>query len=176
MSTFATVLTAVAAVVGALGLRELVQFLLTRRDKRTDDRNTERRTHDRELSVVEADANRNVLDVLLREMRDRIDSYENMIRDMRDQHTRDLAEVKAEARVLDRQVRDLQVTLRDWQLGNRTPRGQVLIPLREIQNLRERHPGVLDASWYPGEDTAADDPSIVARITPLPPHSDIEGR
>lgn len=175
MSNLGTILTAVAAVIGALGLRELIQFLLSRRDKRTDDRQAEKRTRDREMSVVEADANRNVLDVLLREMRDRIDSYEGMIRDMRDQHTRDLAEVKAEARVLDRQVRDLQVTLRDWQLGNRTPRGQVLIPLREIQRLRERHPGVLDSNFYPGEDLAGDDPSIVARITPMLPPTD-EGR
>ena len=159
----------IGAVAGGLGLRELLVYWVNRRDKRTDAREDNRRARDKEISVVEADANRSVLDVLLREMRDRIDSYEEMIRTMRDQTARDIAEVKAENRVLDRQVQDLQRTLRDWQLGNRTPRGQVLIPIRELRMIRERAPGLLNSSWYPGEDAETDDPSIVARITRLPP-------
>lgn len=160
----------VGAVLTGLGAAELLRYVVKRRDDRSDARDAERRTTAKELSVVEADANRSVLDVLLREMRDRIDSYEQMIREMKDQHSRDIADVKAENRLLDRQVRDLQITLRDWQLGNRTPRGQVLIPIREVRDIRDRAPGLLNSNWYPGEDAepvGGEDQSVIARITPM---------
>jgi len=159
----------IVAVAGAIGLRELIAYRMKRRDDQSDVRHAEQTKRSNELSVVEAGANAAILQTLLTEMRGRIDSYEASIRDMRDMHVKDMAEVKAENRQLDRQVQDLRASLRDYQLGNRVPRGQVLLPLREVRRLREKYAGALDASWYPGEDLDPEDPasSIVARITPM---------
>lgn len=158
----------IGAVAGAVGLRELIAYWLKRRDAREDARD-EAADHRRAgLSVVEAEANSKALDMLLNQMNTRIQGYEQSIREMQAAHATDIAEVKAENKLLERRVGDLSKTLQDWQLGNRVPRGQVLVPIREIRKVREREPGLLDASWYPGEDTDID-PSMVARITPMGP-------
>lgn len=160
-----------AALGGGFGIREYIGWRMKKRDEKDDAKVLAAKglvDDQRQISVVAAGANASILETLLKEMRDRIDSYEGMIREMKDLHAKDIAELKAENKILDRQVRDLQITLRDWQLGNKVPRGQVLIPLRELKKIRERHPGLLDMAWYAGEDITEDDPSIVARITPLP--------
>lgn len=171
MGQVPTWVTIAIAIVTGLGVRELLAYYVKRRDDRTDSAQTEERARAKEVSVVEAGANAAILQTLLIEMRARIDSYEGSIREMRDTHVRDMADVKAENRQLDRQVQDLRSALRDWQLGNQVPRGQVLLPLREVRRIREHSPGLLDSPWYPGEadahTTTPGDPSIVARITPM---------
>lgn len=143
---------------------------IKRRDDREDTRDKNADDRRAGVSVVEAEANKALLESLLNQMNMRIEGYESAIREMQTAHARDIAEVKADNKQLERRVQDLTSTLRDWQLGNRVPRGQVLIPVREIRKVRERAAGLLDSSWYPGEDPGPDDPaSIVARITPVDP-------
>lgn len=156
---------ALGGFLAALGVKELVQRWVARRGDRAD----AVRAEGRQVSVIDAQGNLDVLKVLLQETRDRVDGYESSIREMREAHARDMGELKAENRSLERRVSDLQTTLRDYQLGNRVPRGMVLLPLREVRKVRERVPGVLDQPWYPGEDDNPGSPGVDVRLTPLPP-------
>lgn len=170
MDGMPTWVTIVLGVIAALGGRELLSYWVKRRDDRSDADRADRAKRATDVSVVEAGANATVLKTLLEQMQARIDGYEGSIRDMRDTHVRDMAEIKAENRQLDRQVQDLRAALRDYQLGNRVPRGQVLLPLREVRRIRELHPGLLNADEYPGEEDVTDGPrGVVARITPVTP-------
>lgn len=163
--TVPTLITALVAVLGAFGVKELVSRWVTRRGDRADTV----RAENKEVATVSAQGNLDVLKVLLEETRDRVNGYEGQIIQMRADHARDLAEVKAENRSLERRVSDLQATLRDYQLGNRVPRGMVLLPLREVRKVRETVPGLLNHDWYPGEDDSGQSGgSVDVRLTPLP--------
>lgn len=159
-----TFLLAVAGFLTALGVADLIKRAVARRGDRAD----QVRAANKEVATVSAQGNLDVLKVLLEETRDRVNSYEGQILQMRADHARDMGELKAENRSLERRVSDLQATLRDYQLGNRVPRGMVLLPLREVRKVRETVPGLLDHPWYPGEDEAATG-SVDVRLTPLPP-------
>jgi hypothetical protein len=164
-----TFLSALAAFLIALGAKELITRWVTRRGDRSDAVTADRK----QLSVVEAEGNLEVLKILLVETRDRLNGYEGAIQQMRADHLRDITDLKAENRVLERQVSDLRATLQEYQLGNRVPRGMVLLPLREVRRVRERVPGLLDHPWYPGEEdgtaAGAGPGSVDVRLTPLPP-------
>lgn len=160
--TVVTVLTALGALLAALGAKELIQRWVDRRGVRADT--------DRAQSVavaeVSAAGNLEVLKVLLTETKERVDSYEKAIADLKASHSADIRELKTENRNLERQVADLRLALQEYQLGNRVPRGYVLVPVSELRRLREMHPGLLEQRWYPGEmDSGMEGPSINARIT-----------
>ncbi len=143
------VVTVLVALLTGGGFFALVQWLLRRRASQVDIRtvNTAR------VAEINASVADKSLDRMFSQMEARITGYEQSIREMQAAHARDIAEVKTENRQLERQLADLRRTLQDYQLGNRVPRGYVLLPMREIRRVREREPGLLDASWYPGEDT-----------------------
>lgn len=145
----ATFLTAFAAFMAALGIKELLARYVLRRNDRED----AARADHRAVSAVEAQGNLEVLKVLLTETKARVDSYEKQILDLKASHAADISELKTENRSLNRQVADLRMTLQDYQLGNRVPRGMVLIPVTELRAIRERQPGLLLSRWYPGEPT-----------------------
>lgn len=166
LGTLGTFLTALGAFAAAFGAKELIGRWVARRGDARDLVIAD----NRKLSVIEGQGNLDVLKVLLQETRDRVDGYEASIQQMRADHARDMGELKAENRSLERRVSDLQATLQDYQLGNRVPRGMVLLPRREVRKIREKAPGLLDHPWYPGEDdSAANGPSVDVRLTPLPP-------
>jgi hypothetical protein len=163
--TVVAVLAGLGTLLAGVGAKELITRWVTRRGEREDADAADRK----QLSVIEGQGNLEVLKILLQETRDRVTGYEGAIQQMRADHARDLAEVKAENRSLARQVSDLRATLQDYQLGNRVPRGMVLLPVREVRKLRERAPGLLDHPWYPGEDEPAVPGSVDVRLTPLAP-------
>lgn len=167
MSDWATFLTAFGALMAAFGVRELLARYVARRNERDD---TERADH-RATNAIEAQGNLDVLKVLLTETKQRVDGYERTIADLRASHAADIREVKTENRSLERQVADLRATLQDYQLGHRVPRGMVLIPLNELRTIRERQPGLLISSYYPGEHDNEPPPGAWTdvRLTPLPP-------
>lgn len=165
LGAWGTFIVAVTGVLTALGVGELIKRAVARRGERAD---AERQTS-KEVAQVSAQGNLDVLRVLLEETRDRVNGYESQIVQMRADHARDMGELKAENRSLERRVSDLQATLRDYQLGNRVPRGMVLLPLREVRKIRETVPGLLNHDWYPGEAEAGDPGSVDVRLTPLPP-------
>lgn len=172
-------LTAVAGVLTALGAADLIKRAVTRRGDRAD----AVRAENKEVATVNAAGNLEVLKVLLTETKDRVDGYERAIAELKASHSADIRELKVENRELERQVNDLRIALQDYQLGNRVPRGMVLVPVHEIKAIRELHPGLLQQRWYPGELEAVgtpppggglgeeEGPSIHARITRLPPGS-----
>lgn len=161
-----TFLVAVAGVLTALGAADLIKRAVARRGDRAD----AQKAQSKEVATVSAQGNLDVLRVLLEETRDRVNGYEVAIQQMRADHAADISELKTENRSLERRVSDLQATLRDYQLGNRVPRGMVLLPLREVRKVREQVPGLLDHPWYPGEDDIAGPGNGVdVRLTPLPP-------
>jgi hypothetical protein len=162
--TVVAVFAGLGTLLAGVGAKELITRWVTRRGERADREDEDRK----QVSVVEAQGNLAVLKVLLEETRDRVTGYEAAIQQMRADYARDMAEVKAENRSLARQVSDLRATLQDYQLGNRVPRGMVLLPVREVRKLRERVPGLLDHPWYPGEDEPAVPGSVDVRLTPLP--------
>lgn len=166
LGPFGIFLTAVAGFLAAVGVKELVMRAVTRRGERADAAEVDRR----QVTAVSAEGNLEVLRVLLQETKDRVDGYERSIADMKAAHAADIRELKTENRQLTAQVDDLRRTLQDYQLGNRVPRGYVLVPLIEIKRIREAHAGLLSQRWYPGEHElveGAEGPSIHARITRL---------
>lgn len=176
MTDLVPFLAALGTFAAALGAKELIQRWVTRRGDRADAAVVERR----QVSVVEAEGNLAVLKALLTETRDRVNGYEKSISEMKAAHAADISELKTENRSLNRQVADLRQSLQDYQLGVRTPRGMVLVPVREIKQIRENHPGILEQRWYPGElegmepqgpstNPMGDGPSIHARITRIDP-------
>lgn len=167
MNDWATFLTAAGAFLAALGVRELLSRYVVRKNERDD---SDRADH-RAAYAIEAAGNLDVLKVLLTETKQRVDSYERTITELRASHAADIRELKTENRSLERQVADLRATLQDYQLGLRVPRGMVLIPLVELRNVRERAPGILVSSYYPGEHDSDPPPGAYAdvRLTPLPP-------
>lgn len=165
LGTLGTFLTAAAAFLAALGIKDVLQRFVTRRGDRAD----AARDDARHVTAVEAQGNLEVLKVLLQETKARVDSYEKTISELRASHAADIRELKTENRSLERQVADLRATLQDYQLGHRVPRGMVLIPLAELKAIRERSPGLLSARWYPGEHEDPNGPPFAdVRLTPLP--------
>lgn len=165
LGTLGAFITALAAFLAALGIKELLMRWVTRRSAMAD----AERAEERQVSAVEAQGNLDVLKVLLTETKHRVDGYERSISEMKASHAADIRELKTENKSLERQVADLRMTLQDYQLGHRVPRGMVLIPLTEVRIIRERAPGLLSSRWYPGEHEQ--DPPAYAdvRLTPLPP-------
>lgn len=162
-----TFLVAVAGLLTAFGAKELITHWVTRRGDKADAVAKDRR----EVDAVSAQGNLEVLRVLLTETKNRVDGYEAAISELKASHSADIRELKTENRNLERQVNDLRQTLQDYQLGVRVPRGMALLPLRELRGIRERHAGLLEQRWYPGEheppepSSPADGPTINARIT-----------
>lgn len=150
-----TVLGALGTLLAGLGAKELIQRYVTRRGERADAAAAERK----EVSAVSAQGNFDVLRLLLEETKSRVDSYEQMIVDLKADHAADIRELKTENKSLERQVADLRQLVQDYQLGSRVPRGMVLVPAQEIRALRESHPGLLLHRWYPGELEANDEAS-----------------
>ena len=164
LGTLGAFLTAAAAFLAALGIKELLMRWVVRKG----DRETAAIHESHAVSAVEAQGNLEVLKVLLTETKARVDSYERSISEMRASHSADIRELKTENKSLERQVADLRATLQDYQLGNRTPRGMVLVPLSEVRAIRERSPGLLSARYYPGEHEDPG-PHVDVRLMPLPP-------
>lgn len=168
--TIATVLTALVTLAGGLGVKELLGRWATRRGAQQDAAVADRKA----VAAVDAQGNLEVLKVLLQETKSRVDGYEAAITELKASHAADIRELKTENRSLERQVSDLRISLQDYQLGNRVPRGMVLVPVAELRRIRESQPGLLMQRWYPGEleSDAPAGPSIVARVTRLDgPHS-----
>lgn len=175
LGAWGTFLIAVGTFLGFFGAKELISRAVTRRG---DARDAEQKSN-KEVATVNAEGNLEVLRVLLTETKDRVDSYERSIADLKASHSADIRELKTENRNLERQVADLRLALQEYQLGNRVPRGYVLVPFSEIKRIREQHAGLLLQRWYPGELEAAEPgpagaggpgaASIVAQITRLDP-------
>jgi hypothetical protein len=165
-------LAALGTFLAAFGVKDIIGKWATRRGDRADAAAADRK----QVTVVEAQGNLDVLKVLLTETKNRVDGYEKAIADLKASHTADIRELKVENKSLERQVNDLRLALQDYQLGNRVPRGMVLVPVREVKRIRESHPGLLEQRWYPGElegstegppGPGVDGRSIVARVTRL---------
>jgi hypothetical protein len=168
LGPWGTFLTAAAGLFAALGVKEMVMRTVERRGARQDAAEADAK----QVTAVSAEGNLEVLKVLLTETKNRVDGYEKAIADLKASHAADMRELKVENRNLERQVNDLRVALQDYQLGNRVPRGMVLVPLHEIKRLRETHSGALLQRWYPGEldgegPQTAPGRSITAQITRL---------
>lgn len=147
--------TAVAAVLGALGAKEIVDRTLKRRDAREDARDV------RSEKLAEAEGNFGI-----EAMRMAINETKGQIATLRG----DVGDLRAKNEMLERQVGDLRRTVEDYQRGLRVPLGMVLIPLAEVREIRERAAGLLRERAYPGEHAELPPAgSVDVRMFPLPP-------
>lgn len=148
------VLTAVAAVIVALGGKELIERTLRRRDAREDARDV----RSEKVTELEGTFGIEAMKMAIAETRGQVATLRA-----------DMGELKKENKELERQVEDLRRTVQDYQRGIRVPFGMVLIPLAEVRAIRERAPGVLSQRAYPGEFEDGPPGYVDVRMSPLPP-------